>query len=556
MKQKWLNIIRGLIFIPLELFLFFIIVLFNFIVFKGTIPDPKISDVKIPERITLAENYYVIGDNYLKLNEYGVWEMYLEGTPYQRGLVYGALSKELSEYQEEVFVESINSFVPKGMFQNILKIFVSFFNSDIPKYISKEYQHEIYGVSRYFSDKYDYIGSKYSRILNYHAAHDLGHALNDYSVVGCTSFAVKNSKSENGELLVGRNFDFYVGDDFAKNKLLLIVKPSSGYAFSSVTWAGYMGVSSGINAQGLSVTINASKSDLPKSSKTPIGLLAREILQYAKNIDQAIAIAKKRQVFVSESILVASGEENRSVIIEISPNKFGVKEMTENTLVCANHYQSKTYQADSTNILNILNSDSKYRFDRMYELINSHSSLTPQIAAAILRDQKAEHGDTLGMGNPRAINQLLAHHSVIAQPKSSILYVSTSPYQLGTYIGLNLNKSVQQKKHVYDLTIEPDAFLNSKAYSSFEKYKATKQEISNFLSGKTTLKLTSEEINSFIASNSESYVTYEMLGNYFRKKGNNQQVIHYYEIALTKNVVSKEGEKGLQQLINTCKTKE
>ena len=61
-------------------------------------------------------------------------------------------------------------------------------------------------------------------------------------------------------------------------------------------------------------TINAGKSKIPHLAKTPISILTREILQYAKNIDQAIAIAKKRQVFVSESIMIGSANDKKAIL--------------------------------------------------------------------------------------------------------------------------------------------------------------------------------------------------------------------------------------------------
>src|SRR5690606_6731188 len=111
-------------------------------------------------------------------------------------------------------------------------------------------------------------------------------------------------KTIDGEMIVGRNFDFYAGDDFAKEKIIAFVNPSEGHKFMSVTWGGMIGVVSGMNDQGLTVTINAGKSEIPFVAKTPISIVTREILQYASNIEEAIEIAKKREVFVSEAIFV------------------------------------------------------------------------------------------------------------------------------------------------------------------------------------------------------------------------------------------------------------
>ena len=130
-----------------------------------------------------------------------------------------------------------------------------------------------------------------------HGAHDIGHAMQDLMLIGCSSFAAWGNKTEDGQLLIGRNLDFYAGDAFAKNKIIAFVNPTEGHKFMSVAWPGMIGVVSGMNEHGLTVTINAGKSKIPWIAKTPISILTREILQHASTIDEAIAIAKKRQGF-------------------------------------------------------------------------------------------------------------------------------------------------------------------------------------------------------------------------------------------------------------------
>ena len=127
-------------------------------------------------------------------------------------------------------------------------------------------------------------------------------------------------------------------------ELINFVNPRSGYKLMMVSWAGMIGTVSGMNEKGLTVTINAAKSEIPTSSATPISILAREILQYAKNIDEALAIANKRKTFVSESIMIGSVEDHRVATIEKTPSKMALFSSPDSDyIICANHYQGKAF---------------------------------------------------------------------------------------------------------------------------------------------------------------------------------------------------------------------
>ncbi|MEI2758041.1 MAG: C45 family peptidase [Bacteroidia bacterium] len=435
-------------------------------------------------------------------------------------------------------------------------MFVAWFNRDIYKYIPAENLREIYGISLSFSDKYDYIGPKYYRILNYHAAHDIGHALTDFQLVGCTSFAANDSLTDDHKLLIGRNFDFYMGDDFARNKLLLFVKPDSGYSFVSYSWAGLTGVVSGMNEKGLTVTINAAKSDIPTTAKDPISLLAREILQHATNIKQAIAIAEKRETFVSESLLIGSAQDSTAALIEKTPTRMDVYHSPHELLVCSNHYQGAELKNDPHNISNIELSDSKFRFDRITELLKENYPLSISSAVSVLRNKFGMHNKNIGYGNPKAINQLIAHHSILFKPQSSDFWISTMPYQEGVYVHYNLSDVLKGKMPDADsLNIPASEFVNSNDLKKFEAFKVIKQRIYKHNTFGVKLHLSEIEIKQYIDNNPMSYVTYMSLGDYFYHEKNYQRATAYYKEALKQEVASKAEEEKIQKMIETCTEK-
>ncbi|MDB5137345.1 MAG: peptidase, partial [Mucilaginibacter sp.] len=68
--------------------------------------------------------------------------------------------------QEDYFTAQIVKMVPSKFYRSFLKYFVAWFNRDLSKNVTEEYKEEIYGISQSASDKYQYIGSIYQRIIN------------------------------------------------------------------------------------------------------------------------------------------------------------------------------------------------------------------------------------------------------------------------------------------------------------------------------------------------------------------------------------------------------
>lgn len=516
----------------------------------------------IPTVTKISDTLFFSGNNTLLKNNHQLWELYVEGDPLQIGLISGALTDSLLKKQESIFFSKLKDLVPSKSKQNFLRLFLKWYNRKLYLHVPEEYKTEIYGYSRYSSKEFDDIAPAYLRSLYLHGAHDIGHALQDLALVGCSSFAAWGNKSEDGNLILGRNFDFYAGDDFAKDKIIAFIKPTAGNPFMIYTWPGMIGAVSGMNNKGLTITINAGKSKIPLLAKTPISILAREILQYATTIDEAIIIAKKREVFVSESIMVGSAIDNKVVLIEVSPNNFGIFEVeNSNQLFCANHFQSEEFSSDKRNQSQITDSHSKYRFDRMEELFNANPKINPTIAAEILRNTKGLNNDNIGFGNEKALNQLLAHHGIIFKPNELLVYVSANPYQLGAFVCYDLNQIFNEKRNDQnivsfertELSLPKDPFLNSDAYKNYELFRIEDKKISEAISNSKTIPL--KQINYYQSLNPNFWLVYYNSGLYFYQNKDFKNAKEQFQKSLQCEITTKISKLNVEKYLRKSKNK-
>ncbi len=502
------------------------------------------------QRVDHGNSFYTLRNNWFRKSKSGLYELYVEGDGFERGVVNGKLTKELVMRQEDHFNEQINKLVPSNFYRHFLKYFIGWFNRNLSKNVTEEYKEEIYGVSLSASEKYDYVGSNYQRMLNYHAAHDIGHALQTMALVGCTSFGTWGNMSADNTLIIGRNFDFYVGDKFAEDKIVAFFHPAKGNRYMTITWGGFTGAVSGMNEKGLSVTINAAKTKMPTASATPVSLVAKEILQYASNIKEAIAIATKRKMFVSESFLIGSAADNKAVLIEKTPHELAVYDPDKNYILCANHFQSDSLSHSEKNLEQMRESASPYRYKRLMELMQQNGPNTVQKTVNILRDCKGLHDADIGMGNEKTLNQFIAHHSIVFEPQKRLVWVSTSPWQFGQFIAYDLNKifsmhGMTENKEICDsaLTIPADSFLQTKQFADFIRYRSYAQRIADG---------SSVDVDSLVKSNPNYYHTYVLAGDYLYKQSQFKQALGFYQTALTKEIATKKEADYIQKQVSSC----
>lgn len=517
---------------------------------------PDVSDFNSfpPQVVIHHAELFSAGENFLIKNGHGQWELYISGDPLQRGLLFGALLDSLLIKQERIFFGKVKELVPAEKKQKRLRRFLQWYNRKLYKHVPNEFQSEIYGLSRYSSAEFDDIAPPFVRALYLHGAHDIGHALTDLALVGCTSVALWGDQTNDGELLIGRNFDFYAGDEFAEEMVIAFIHPSEGIPFAMVTWPGMLGVVSGMNLEGLTITINAGKSSIPTKAKKPISILAREILQYSRTIEEAVTIARKSEVFVSESLMIGSAADKKSVLIEISPKKIDVHQVENNRLVCSNHFQSDTYKKDKRNLKQIEESHSQYRFDRITELLNLSPQINPILLAEILRNREGLQEKMIGYGNEKALNQLLAHHSVIFKPESRLMWVSSSPYQLGAFSAYDLNqifgneRAFLSSNAIDSLLIPEDRFLYSTVYKNYELFRILDRKVDLTLKNKEPL-FTTEQIQHYISLNSEYWLVHYKAGLLYQLSRDYCNAKWAFEAALEKEITTIPSKEKVRQAL-------
>src|SRR5690606_20690578 len=156
-----------------------------------------------------------------------------------------------------------------------------------------------------------------------------------------------------------------------------------------------------------------------------------------------------------------------------------------NQLICSNHFQSEEYSNDRRNNKTRVESHSTYRFTRMQELLEGSEGIRPVDAAEILRNKEGLKDDAIGLGNEKAINQLLAHHGIIFKPEENKVWVSSNPFQMGAFVGYDLDVAFQRFKEggepesvaLEDVTIPEDEFLNTPAFKNYREYRTLNEEI-------------------------------------------------------------------------------
>lgn len=513
-------------------------------------PPPLPADTSIMRLKPVARDGKVwLGQSWVGRRD-GLLVVYLKGSPFDMGYAEGVLMQDQMHTLENGFLKMIQGYVPQHWLMETLKYYVIYRNRHLSDYIPLRYRQEIYGTSLGCPDIHPEEGPYYNRLLNYHAAHDVSYMMIDNPFIsaraGCTAFGAWGKATTNGDLITGRNFDWEAAEVFSRDRVVMMCEPDDGIPFISLSWAGMAGVVSGMNRAGVSVTINGAPSSLPKETATPVAIVAREIMEKARNLDEALAILRNAKVFVSTLWLVGSRADGKFVVVEKTPAVMNVREPEGDSIVCANHFQTPGLKDDPRNTNYMAAATSVSRDARLKELIREYDGkIDPALAAKFLRDRDLPGGIFAGNCNRGTLNAFIATHATVMDLTSNIFWAASPPNQLGKFVPFDVSDFSHE---LPALTIPADATLASGEYERAE------QSLGCLRDGLQALKNKDAQAALKLAGKAETlnpgfYQNATLRGRALLALGRNNEAAQSFEKALAEHPAFLEEKQKLESLL-------
>lgn len=396
----------------------------------------------------------------------GVKACYLEGSSQEQGLIQAVVCRDASE-QIKQFLQQTHFIYPKHPIQRYVHERLLWMkNKDWARYMTVTEQQALAAMADRTTTFPDLKVMRYNRLVSWQTLYDRRPSyIPEAGAVG-TALGSKSRQSGRPQLLMGHNFDCHLANKLDKHKTVFMVKPDDGYRYLSVGYPGLLGVITGINEKTIAIAVVPAFTLETPQLGYPALLLAKQVLQQAASLDEAIALLEAQHLPGAESFLLGSGREEKMIVVEKNKSQTIIRTMQNNFLLVVNHFQSPALSKEQAETPLVTNSRARLRRLKELAFLNRKTMTVVQLAK-ILRDRRGMYGRELGIGHAWAINRLGTVHSAMIDLKKKIIWVAAAPFHLGAYVPFALDDFDQSNQ---EQLIPPDAMLLSGAYQSYEVY--------------------------------------------------------------------------------------
>ena len=407
----------------------------------GTAMDPP-TVPPLAAQATAADDHPArleLGRSYLRPRG-KVTEIRLVGTPEQIGHAHVRLAYDQVVAIEQTMHDEFAHYVPWAPARWAIVDFARWRFRGLDLTLGADRRREIAAYAAAFApDPFQGGMDTYQRFVFLNSLYDIMLSFERSPLVGCTSVAL-SSDATSGKVLVGRNFDFEGPQILDDRKAVFLIHELGRIPYASVSWPGFIGSATGMNAAGVAVVVHGARAGEPSQMGTPVTLTVRSVLAEATDTARAIEIIGMRQAMVSHMLLVADAHGD-VVVVERAPGQPDfVRSSQSSKTALTNHFEGPL-ASDPANLRVRQESSTEARRQRLDEILeNLPAGGSVEHVVKILRDRRGAGDAPLPLGHRSSIDALIATHSVVMDLTDRALWVSEGPHTLGRYVRFGLRE--------------------------------------------------------------------------------------------------------------------
>jgi len=142
------------------------------------------------------------------------------------------------------------------------------------------------------------------------------------AMFGCTTCAVETADGP----VVARNLDWWPTQELSDATYLISHQRSGEDRWWTAGWPGFLGVVTGMSANGFSVILNAvGSSDRPSFFAYPVMLHLRRVLEDCETFDEAVESIQHTPLAAACLLTVVGSENHQRVVVERTPNRAALR---------------------------------------------------------------------------------------------------------------------------------------------------------------------------------------------------------------------------------------
>lgn len=389
-----------------------------------------------------------VDDDWLQRRAEG-WHLRIHGDARRMGHVHGLLCARLATAFEQDVAAVMSEHLPAGIGRLAWDNLARWRLRELPSAMAPNHVAELAALARAAGDSEEAV-PLFHRLAHLHAMYDIATTVDPGErspISGGVALATWGRHTVDGRLLVGRTFELQGASAIDRNRSILIARPSDRLAFVSVAWPGMIGVLTGVNSARLSVALNAARTDHAVRTGVPAVFVARQVLERARSIAEAVEIVKQSARMRAFALLVADGKVPQAAVIEASPEVVVVRRSKKSYLALTNHLLHQRYKADATNDRLRRYTSSEVRHRRLLQLLRRFSGrLDAETVALILRNRTGLDDQPLAVGHRSALDALSAVHGVVIDLTDFVMWVANGPDLLGPMTAIDLKAALGDDK--------------------------------------------------------------------------------------------------------------